>query len=95
MKFKYKLEGLDPDWNDVGTRRAAYYSYLPPGRYTFHLIAANRDGVWTTAGASVRFTYFHPSTELPGFSLHARPRFWRCSGRCTGPASGGCIMHSR
>ena len=60
VKFKYKLEGLDPDWNDVGTRRAAYYSYLPPGRYTFHLIAANRDGVWTTAGASVRFTVLPP-----------------------------------
>ena len=28
VKFKYKLEGLDSDWNEVGARRAAYYSYL-------------------------------------------------------------------
>ena len=60
VRFKYRLEGLEPNWIDVGTRRAAYYSYLPPGRYTFHVIAANRDGVWNTAGASVRITVLPP-----------------------------------
>jgi signal transduction histidine kinase/ligand-binding sensor domain-containing protein len=54
LQFKYKLEGQDPDWIDAGTRRAAYYSYLPPGDYTFRVIAANRDGVWNTAGQSLR-----------------------------------------
>ena len=44
VRFKYKFEGLEPDWNEVGTRRTAYYSYLPPGEYTFRVIAANRDG---------------------------------------------------
>lgn len=52
-KFKYKLEGLDPDWIDAGTRRVAYFPYLPPGSYTFHVIAANSDGVWNRTGASV------------------------------------------
>jgi signal transduction histidine kinase len=54
VRFKYKLEGLDADWNEVGTRRAAYYSYLPPGEYTFRVTAANRDGVWNEESASVR-----------------------------------------
>lgn len=52
-KFKYKLENLDADWIDAGTRRVAYFPYLPPGSYTFHVIAANSDGVWNRTGASV------------------------------------------
>jgi signal transduction histidine kinase/ligand-binding sensor domain-containing protein len=60
VKFKYKLEGLDPDWNDVGTRRAAYYSFLRPGTYTFHVMAANRDGVWSTTAAAVTITVLPP-----------------------------------
>ena len=53
MKFKYKLEGLDADWVDAGTRRVAYFPYLPPGEYTFRVIAANSDSVWNDKGASL------------------------------------------
>src|SRR5262249_3595528 len=53
IRFRYRLEGLDRDWVEAGTRRTAYYSHVPPGRYTFHVIAANSDGVWNTEGASV------------------------------------------
>lgn len=53
MRFKYKLEGLDADWIDAGPRRTAYYSYLPPGNYTFRVMAANSDGVWNESGASI------------------------------------------
>jgi ligand-binding sensor domain-containing protein len=35
LKFRYKLEGLDEDWIEAGTRRTAYFSRVPPGRYTF------------------------------------------------------------
>lgn len=54
VKFKYRLEGIEPDWVDVGTRRSANYSYLPPGTYTFRVIAANANGVWNPNGATVR-----------------------------------------
>ncbi len=54
VKFRYRLEGLDADWVEAGTRRTAYYSYLPAGEYTFKVIAANRDGVWNTTGAQVK-----------------------------------------
>ena len=50
MRFQYKLDGYDRDWIDAGDRRAAYYSNIPPGRYTFHVKAANNDGVWNEAG---------------------------------------------
>jgi diguanylate cyclase (GGDEF)-like protein len=54
IKFKYKLEGHDPDWIDAGTRRTAYYSYLPPGNYQFRVIAANSDGVWNEQGTQLK-----------------------------------------
>lgn len=60
LKFRYKLEGLDADWNDVGTRRTAYYSYLPPGEYEFRVIAANRDGIWNELGASLSVVVLPP-----------------------------------
>ena len=60
VKFKYKLERLDPDWNEVGTRRTAYYSYLRPGTYTFHVMAANRDGLWSADTAAVTITVLPP-----------------------------------
>jgi signal transduction histidine kinase len=60
LRFKYKLEGLDHDWIDAGTRRTAYYSYVPPGSYTFKVIAANSDGVWNTEGQSLRITVLPP-----------------------------------
>lgn len=53
MRFRYQLEGLDRDWVEAGTRRTAYYSHVPPGSYTFRVIAANSDGVWNTEGAFV------------------------------------------
>lgn len=53
VRFKYRLEDFEHTWQDVGTRRAAYYNNLPPGHYVFHVIAANDDGVWNTRGAVV------------------------------------------
>lgn len=59
VRFKYKLEGFDPDWIDGGSRRVAYYTNLRPGNYRFHVIAANNDGVWNEQGAVVDF-YLKP-----------------------------------
>ena len=55
VQFKFKLEGYDRDWINAGTRRVAYYTNLPPGKYRFRVIACNDDGVWNEAGASLSF----------------------------------------
>jgi signal transduction histidine kinase/ligand-binding sensor domain-containing protein len=60
VHFKYQLEGLDAGWIDTGTRRVAYFSHLPPGKYTFKVIAANSDGVWNTEGAALKITVLPP-----------------------------------
>ncbi|HXF43688.1 MAG TPA: two-component regulator propeller domain-containing protein, partial [Pyrinomonadaceae bacterium] len=60
VKFRYRLEGQDADWVEAGTRRAAYYSYLPAGEYIFHVTAANSDGVWNTQGTSLKIKILPP-----------------------------------
>lgn len=55
VRFRYKLEGHDSDWQDPQNRRQAFYTDLPPGNYRFHVIASNNDGVWNEAGADVGF----------------------------------------
>ncbi len=39
LQFRYRLVGHDSEWVDVGTRRTAYYTNLPPGDYRFELEA--------------------------------------------------------
>jgi len=56
VRFRYKLEGHDADWQDPQTRRQAFYSSLRPGQYRFRVIACNNDGVWNEAGAALNFT---------------------------------------
>ena len=63
VRYRYMLEGFDHGWTEAGSRRAAYYTNIPPGRYTFRVQAANNDGVWNTEGAALAF-------EL-------RPRFYQ------------------
>jgi signal transduction histidine kinase len=54
--FRYKLEGWDRDWRNVGNRRHAFYSNLPPRNYRFRVIASNDSGVWNEQGASLDFS---------------------------------------
>ena len=53
MQHRYKLEGFDAGWTDAGTRRVAYYTNIPAGRYRFRVQASNADGLWNEAGASL------------------------------------------
>jgi signal transduction histidine kinase/ligand-binding sensor domain-containing protein len=55
-QVRYRIEGQDTDWVEAGTRRQAFYTNLAPGTYRFRLIAANDNGVWNEAGATVEFT---------------------------------------
>jgi signal transduction histidine kinase len=56
VRFRYRLEGLDQDWVEAGTRRVAFYSFVPPGTYHFRVIACNGDGIWNENGASLALT---------------------------------------
>ena len=55
-RFRIKLEGRDRDWQDVGTRRQAFYTDLGPGTYRFRVAASNNSGVWNEAGTTMEFS---------------------------------------
>ena len=56
VRFRYKLEGHDSEWQDPGTRRQAFYADLRPRNYRFRVIACNNDGVWNEEGATLAFS---------------------------------------
>jgi hypothetical protein len=64
VKFKYKLEGFDDDWVEVGTRRVAYYTNIPPGNYRFRVMTSNGDGVWNKADATFSFRLTQRTSEV-------------------------------
>lgn len=55
LTFRYRLEGYEESWQQVGARRQAFYNELAPGEYTFHVTACNQDGVCNDQGASLPF----------------------------------------
>ena len=69
VRFRYRLEGLDRHWVEAGTRRAAYYTRVPPGDYRFVVAAANEDGVWNEQGASLPVRLRPRFTQTRTFAL--------------------------
>jgi signal transduction histidine kinase/ligand-binding sensor domain-containing protein len=55
VRFRYKLEGMDAGWQNVGSRRQAFYNNLPPGTYQFVVSASNGDNLWNEAGDTLIF----------------------------------------
>ncbi len=71
VRFRYKLEGWDSDWKDVGDRRQAFYTGLGPGNYQFRVTASNNDGVWNEAGTSLDFSVAPAYYQTTWFHLAA------------------------
>ena len=63
IRFRYRLEGFDLDWNDSTDLHRAVYPRLTAGNYRFRVIAANGDGVWNEQGAAM--------------SIGVAPFFWQ------------------
>jgi signal transduction histidine kinase/ligand-binding sensor domain-containing protein/CheY-like chemotaxis protein/HPt (histidine-containing phosphotransfer) domain-containing protein len=60
-RFAYRLAGFDEDWIGVDAgKRFATYTNLDPGTYTFQVRAANKDGVWSDAAATIEITIEPP-----------------------------------
>src|SRR5436190_35430 len=69
VRFKYKLEGYDRDWVDAKDRRVAYYPQVAPGSYTFRVMAANPEGVWSTQDATIQLTIIPPFWRTWSFTV--------------------------
>jgi signal transduction histidine kinase/ligand-binding sensor domain-containing protein len=77
VRFRYQL-GPGGPWQDAGPRRTAYFTDLSPGAYVFRVIAANNDGAWNEAGATLAFSipppfhqtrWFYAACVLTGVGL--------------------------
>lgn len=60
-RFKYRMEGHETSWTYAdGNARMAHYTKLPPGHYTFHVLACNEDEVWNETGATLALVVLPP-----------------------------------
>ena len=55
VRYKVKLDGADEDWRPVTDQTSAIYSALPPGKYTFNVIASNNQGIWNSKPVTYHF----------------------------------------
>lgn len=62
-QYKYFLEGYDINWTETHEIVTIPYRKIPPGKYTFKVLAANCDGIWTEEPAQ--------------YSFEIRPPFWK------------------
>lgn len=55
VTYRYRLDGQDQSWQEVGARTEAVYTNLRPGPYTFHVAASNGENVWSEAPSPLQF----------------------------------------
>ena len=65
--FHYRLDGFDEHWIEAGSRRQAIYTNLPPGTYTFRVMAANHHWRWSEKAATMTVTIRPRFYETPWF----------------------------
>lgn len=56
----YRMLGLEEHWNYGKFIRSATYTYLAPGEYTFQVIAASHEGVWSKKPKELKITVLPP-----------------------------------
>lgn len=47
VRFRYRVAGLTDGWIDAGDQRTVSFYKVPPGRYTFAVVASSHTGVWS------------------------------------------------
>jgi diguanylate cyclase (GGDEF)-like protein len=55
VRYRVRLVGYDEQPQQIGERRTAFYTNLPPGRYRFEVEAYSRDGGMSAAPATLDF----------------------------------------
>jgi signal transduction histidine kinase/ligand-binding sensor domain-containing protein len=56
VRMRYRLEGVDKEWQNDDGRRSAFYLNLGPGKYRFLVNARNEGGDWNPSDAAMEFT---------------------------------------
>lgn len=69
VKFRYRLEGFETDWNETDNTRSVSYTNLPHNNYKFQVTACNNDQIWNEQGTEYSFTIKPRFTETFWFYL--------------------------
>ncbi len=67
--YKVMLEGLEEDWRPATKQTFITYSPLPPGKYTFKVIASNNNGIWNKVPVTYSFEIIPPLWQRPWFLI--------------------------
>lgn len=59
VRYRYRLRGLDEDWQGPITEQTARFAALPAGVYTFEVVALSAEGI-ASAPAAFTFTILSP-----------------------------------
>lgn len=69
VRYRYILEGYDPDWSPITATERVTYSNIPPGTYTFKVMARNASGIWSQEPRTYGFTIAPPIWQTMPFRL--------------------------
>ena len=70
-RYRYRLEGFQKDWVDLGNRRRVDFTNLDPGRYVLRVQGSNSDGVWNEDGLTIDLTVRPPWWKTWWFQMVA------------------------
>lgn len=69
IQYQYKMEGVDQEWINAGTRRFANYNDLEGGAYAFKVRATNHDGLWKETPISLELRVIPPFWKTTWFMI--------------------------
>ncbi len=69
VRYRWYLEGYDPDWSPITATQRVTYSNIPPGEYTFKVMARNASGIWNEHPVSYSFVIAPPFWRTNAFMI--------------------------
>lgn len=70
LRYKYRLRPVDEFWLETSNRSISY-AFLPPGEYSFQVIARSREGMDSRETAELRFIILPPIWRTWWFTILA------------------------
>lgn len=70
-KYRYMMEGADPDWVEISGDHRVNYANLTPGDYKFRVISSTADNIWSDSEAGMRIRISPPWwLSMPAYILY-------------------------
>lgn len=71
VRYRYRLDNVDPAWSEPTALREIDYTNTPPGQFQFHVMARNPDGLWSTQETIMAFEIEPAYWQTRWFALSA------------------------